>query len=135
MSELQPLTDRLGAEGGEQRAEDRGVLERAQRGDVDVEPAAEQQIRTPIPVYVEYGGETPLVRVIVRYKGFGMTEWKTTELKKMGEKGSKGRTESMEEENDPFDVLGSDDEGDNDATGKEESEAESEASRDSEYEL
>ncbi len=56
-------------------------------GDFTHEPAAEQQIRTPIPVYVEYGGETPLVRVIVRYKGFGMTEWKTVELKKMGEKG------------------------------------------------
>jgi hypothetical protein len=56
-------------------------------GDFTHEPAAEQQIRTPIPVYVEYGGETPLVRVIVRYKGFGMTEWKTSELKKMGDKG------------------------------------------------
>lgn len=56
-------------------------------GDFVHTPVAEQQIRTPIPVYVEYGGEEPLVRVIVRYKGFGMTDWKTTELKKMGDKG------------------------------------------------
>lgn len=56
-------------------------------GDFDHTPAAEQQVRTPIPVYVEYSGEEQLTRVIARYKGFGMTDWKTVELKKMGEKG------------------------------------------------
>jgi hypothetical protein len=56
-------------------------------GDFVHEPAAEQTIRTPIPVYVEYGGEEQLVKVIARYKGFGMTDWKTVELKKMGDKG------------------------------------------------
>ncbi|MDB5215505.1 MAG: hypothetical protein JWO86_3432 [Myxococcaceae bacterium] len=56
-------------------------------GDFVHEPVAEQQIRTPIPVYAEYGGEEQLVKVIARYKGFGMTDWKTVELKKMGEKG------------------------------------------------
>jgi hypothetical protein len=56
-------------------------------GDFTHTPAAEQQVRTPIPVYVEYSGEEPLVRVIARYKGFGMTEWKTVELKKMTDKG------------------------------------------------
>ncbi|MBX3207941.1 MAG: hypothetical protein KF764_23040 [Labilithrix sp.] len=56
-------------------------------GDFAHTPAAEQQVRTPIPVYVEYGGEEQLTKVIARYKGFGMTEWKTTELKKMGDKG------------------------------------------------
>lgn len=56
-------------------------------GDFNHTPVPEQQVRTAIPVYVEYDGEEQLVRVIARYKGFGMTEWKTTELKKMGEKG------------------------------------------------
>jgi hypothetical protein len=56
-------------------------------GDFAHTPAAEQQIRTPIPVYVEYSGEEQLAKVIARYKGFGMTEWKTVELKKMGDKG------------------------------------------------
>jgi hypothetical protein len=56
-------------------------------GDFVHEPAAEQQIRTPIPIYVEYSGEEQLVKVIARYKGFGMTEWKTVELKKTGDKG------------------------------------------------
>lgn len=56
-------------------------------GDFIHTPAEEQQIRTPIPVYAEYQGEESLVRVLVRYKGFGMTEWKLTELKKMGESG------------------------------------------------
>jgi hypothetical protein len=57
------------------------------QGDFAHTPAAEQQVRTPIPVYVEYDGEEQLVRVIARYKGFGMTDWKTVELKKMGDKG------------------------------------------------
>ena len=56
-------------------------------GDFVHEPIEIQQIRTPIPVYVEYGGEEQLVKVIARYKGFGMTDWKPLELKKMGEKG------------------------------------------------
>jgi len=56
-------------------------------GDFSHTPAAEQTIRTPIPVYAEYSGEEQLVKVIVRYKGFGMTEWKTVELRKMGDKG------------------------------------------------
>ena len=56
-------------------------------GDFVHEPSGDQQIRTAIPVYVEYSGEEQLVKVIARYKGFGMTDWKTVELKKMGEKG------------------------------------------------
>lgn len=56
-------------------------------GDFVHEPTTEQQVRTAIPVYVEYSGEEQLVKVIARYKGFGMTDWKTVELKKTGEKG------------------------------------------------
>lgn len=56
-------------------------------GDFFHEPWEQQTIRTPVPVYVEYEGEEEVVKVIARYKGFGMTEWKTVELKKMGEKG------------------------------------------------
>lgn len=56
-------------------------------GDFTHTPVAEQQSRTGIPVYVEYSGEEQLVKVLVRYKGYGMTEWKAYELKKMGEKG------------------------------------------------
>lgn len=57
------------------------------QGDFNHTPAAEQTIRTPIPVYLEYEGSEQLAKIIVRYKGFGMTDWKTVELKKMGEKG------------------------------------------------
>ncbi|MDF2695324.1 MAG: hypothetical protein K0S65_3707, partial [Labilithrix sp.] len=59
----------------------------APQGDFTHTPVAEQQERTPIPVYAEYAGEEPLVKVKVRYKGFGMTEWKAAELQKMGENG------------------------------------------------
>lgn len=60
------------------------------QGDFVHTPAPEQTVRTPIPVYVEYTGDEPLARVIVRYKGFGMTDWKTVELRKMGDKGFGG---------------------------------------------
>jgi hypothetical protein len=39
---------------------------------------------------VEYSGEEALVKVIARYKGFGMTDWKPLEMKKSGEKGWAG---------------------------------------------
>ncbi|WP_146655246.1 hypothetical protein [Labilithrix luteola] len=64
-----------------------GTTEGQPQGDFTHTPAPEQQYRTPIPVYAEYAGEEQLVKVIVRYKGFGMTEWKAYELKKTGEKG------------------------------------------------
>lgn len=56
-------------------------------GDFTHTPVPEQHVRTPVPVYAEYGGEEKIVKVVVRYKGFGMTEYKQFELKKVGEKG------------------------------------------------
>lgn len=56
-------------------------------GDFAHMPTQQQQVRTAIPVYTEYGGDQQLVRVVARYRGFGMADWKNAELKKMGEKG------------------------------------------------
>jgi hypothetical protein len=53
-------------------------------GDFTHTPAEEQAVRTPLPVYVEYGGSEAVTKIVVKYKGFGMTEYKTLELKKMG---------------------------------------------------
>lgn len=55
-------------------------------GDFVHTPFPEQQVRTSVPVLVEYNGEEKLVKVLVRYKSFGMTEYKQFELKKIGEK-------------------------------------------------
>lgn len=55
-------------------------------GDFVHTPFPEQQVRTSVPVLVEYGGEEKLVKVLVRYKGFGMTEFKQFELRKLSEK-------------------------------------------------
>jgi hypothetical protein len=52
-------------------------------GDFTHTPATMQLVRTPVPIYAEYGGTESIVKVITRYKGFGMTEWKSLELKKM----------------------------------------------------
>jgi hypothetical protein len=52
-------------------------------GDFAHVPAAAQLVRTPLPVYVEYVGTEKLLRVVVKYRGAGMTDWKPFELRKM----------------------------------------------------
>jgi hypothetical protein len=52
-------------------------------GDFAHTPPTEALVRTPIPVYVEYSGSEALARVIVKYKGIGMTDWKPLELPKL----------------------------------------------------
>ncbi len=57
----------------------------ASEGDfIHTAPAA-QLVNTPMPLYVEYDGDDEVGRVLAKYKGFGMTEWKSVELKPMGE--------------------------------------------------
>jgi len=53
-------------------------------GDFTVAPITEQQVRTPIPIYVDYTGSETLKRVMAKYKGLGMTDWKSLELKSIG---------------------------------------------------
>lgn len=52
-------------------------------GDFTHTALVEQVVRTPLPIYVEYGGEDEVVRVVARYKGFGMGEFKMIELTKI----------------------------------------------------
>ena len=47
-------------------------------------PPTEQAILTPVPIYVELPDGVTAVKVIARYKAFGTTDWKTIELRKMG---------------------------------------------------
>ena len=56
----------------------------APSGDFTHTPVAMQLVRTPVPIYAEYGGTENIVKVIARYKAFGMTEWKSQELRKIG---------------------------------------------------
>jgi hypothetical protein len=53
-------------------------------GDFTHTPAPEAPVRTPLPVYVEYSGSEQLGRIIAKYKGPGMTDWKPIELAKLG---------------------------------------------------
>jgi hypothetical protein len=53
-------------------------------GDFAHTPASEAPVRTPLPVYVEYTGDESVARVIVKYKGPGMTDWKPIDLNKKG---------------------------------------------------
>jgi hypothetical protein len=52
-------------------------------GDFAHAPAAAQLVRTPLPVYGEYTGSAKLLRVIVKYRGAGMSDWKSIELRRI----------------------------------------------------
>jgi hypothetical protein len=54
-------------------------------GDFTHTPPVEEATRTPLPIYVEYGGSEALAKVVVKYKAFGMPDFKTFELKKLGD--------------------------------------------------
>jgi hypothetical protein len=51
--------------------------------DFSVQPAPAQMVRTPLPIYATYSGTETLTKVVVKYKGFGMGEWKTLEAHSM----------------------------------------------------
>ena len=53
-------------------------------GDFTHTPPTEEAVRTPLPLYVEYGGTEAVTKVVVKYKAFGMSDFKTLELKKVG---------------------------------------------------
>ncbi len=53
-------------------------------GDFDHDPAIEQKEDTPLPIHVEYVGNSKLAQVIVKYKGAQMREWARVELKNVG---------------------------------------------------
>ena len=53
-------------------------------GDFVHTPPAEALVRTPMPIYVEYSGGEQFSRVVAKYKGPGMGEWKALELPRVG---------------------------------------------------
>lgn len=52
-------------------------------GDFVYSPPTEALVRTPLSIYAEYPGSGELVHVVAKYKGFGMTDWKSVELRKL----------------------------------------------------
>jgi hypothetical protein len=53
-------------------------------GDFATTPPTEALVRTPLALYAEYFGTEQIARVIAKYKGAGMAEWKPLELPKVG---------------------------------------------------
>jgi len=53
-------------------------------GDMKHTPPTEQVTLTPLPIYVELGDGVTPAKVVVRYKPFGVADWKTLELRKVG---------------------------------------------------
>ena len=85
-SEIEKAFEKAKAGGGEKSGGEKtdGGDKTANAGDFVHTPFAEQAIRTPLPIYVEYTGSEALTRIIARYRAPGMGEWKTLELKKVG---------------------------------------------------
>jgi hypothetical protein len=53
-------------------------------GDFVHTPPASQAVLTPLPLYAELPEGVDATKVVVRYKGWGVTRWKTLPLRKMG---------------------------------------------------
>ncbi len=54
-------------------------------GDFSHAPAAEQAVRTPIPVYVEYPGSARMATVVLKYRGPQMSSYKRVDMSKLGD--------------------------------------------------
>jgi hypothetical protein len=52
-------------------------------GDFTHTPADAAQVRTPLPIYVEYPGSEDISKVVAKYKSPGTSEWKSLELPKL----------------------------------------------------
>jgi hypothetical protein len=77
------------AGGGGDEEEEKPKKKKHKQADSDASdivhtPPAEQAVLTPVPIYCELPDDIDATKVEVRYKPFGVTEWKTLVLKKMG---------------------------------------------------
>lgn len=53
-------------------------------GDISHTPIPEQEVSTPVPVFIEIPEELGATKVTLRYKPFGVNKWKTVEMKPVG---------------------------------------------------
>jgi hypothetical protein len=56
-------------------------------GDFNMQPSAETLVRTPLDIYGDYTGTEQLAKVMLKYKAFGMPDWKAVEMKNLADKG------------------------------------------------
>lgn len=54
-------------------------------GDLKHNPPTEQQINTPVPIYIEVPADMGVKKVTLRYKPFGNTTWKPVDMPKVGD--------------------------------------------------
>jgi hypothetical protein len=74
------------AGGGGSKSTDSGpkTPEKAPVTDAGHTPPPESQVNTPLPIYVEPSDDVPLSKVVLRYKPFGATQYKSVEMRKAG---------------------------------------------------
>jgi len=54
-------------------------------GDLKHTPPAEQQVNTPVPIFLQIPDDLGVKKVTLRYKPFGATNWKPLEMAKVGD--------------------------------------------------
>ncbi len=54
-------------------------------GDLTHTPVSEQQVNTPVPIYIEVPADLGVKKVTLRYKPFGATNWKPLDMQKVGD--------------------------------------------------
>ena len=54
-------------------------------GDLKHTPVSEQQVNTPVPIYIEVPSDLGVNKVTLRYKPFGATNWKPLDMQKVGD--------------------------------------------------
>ena len=52
-------------------------------GDFAHTPPLEELVRTPLPVFAEYTGSEPVVRVVTKYKAPGSAEWRSLDMQRV----------------------------------------------------
>ena len=57
-----------------------GPADEQPSGDFTHSPPPEQRPNTPLPIHVEYPGDSPPVRVVVKYRGARMSDWASVDL-------------------------------------------------------
>ena len=54
-------------------------------GDLKHTPVSEQQVNTPVPIYIEVPADLGVKKVTLRYKPFGSSTWKPLDMAKVGD--------------------------------------------------
>lgn len=74
-----------GDSGGGGKGGDTGTAGAKAGGGLKHSPPTEQQVNTPVPIYIEIPEDLGVKKVTLRFKPFGATSWKPMDMQKIGD--------------------------------------------------